>query len=123
MNESTGINGEIRVVDEFVCTAISHDVPQSQSIGRGENAGFRMTTDPESPCGPSGDELRRLSTQVLHSLVVLEGSRLPPETLKLIHDIALERLSADQANRDQKASVLSNIVMEQAVARIVSSAT
>ncbi len=123
MSESNGINGDFRVVEEFVCTAICHAVPETRVLGRGENAGFRLATSPESPCSPSSDDLRRLSTQQLCSLVRLEGSRLPRETLKLIHDIAIERFSSEQSNHDQRAGVLSRIVMEQAVARIVVSAT
>lgn len=123
MFESVGINGEVRVLDEFVCTAICHDVSQMPSSGRGENAGFRVSTATETFCESSSDGLRQLSTPQLCSLVTMEGSRLPRDTLKLIHDIALERLNSDQTCRDQTAGALSNIVMEQAVARIVASAT
>ena len=120
---STGKNGEIRVLDEFVCTAIRHNVPKALSPGRGENAGFRMAPTSESPFCPSNDELRLLSTPQLCSLVKMKGSHLSRETLQLINDIAIERLSSGQANPDQRAGALSKIVMEQAVARIVASAT
>ncbi len=123
MNESVGNNGGVRILDEFVCTAISHDIAETPPSGHGENAGFRVATSAEPFCDSSHNQLRQLSTEQLRALVVMEGCHLPKVTLKLIHDIALERLSLDQTNRDPSASILSNIVMEQAVARIVASAT
>ncbi|MEK6259721.1 MAG: hypothetical protein AABP62_13975 [Planctomycetota bacterium] len=80
MNESTGINGEIRVLDEFVCTAICHDVPNSPPLGSGENAGFRMATTPErSRFLP--DDMQQLAEDIGHLL-----SSLPHKDRQLYID-------------------------------------
>jgi hypothetical protein len=123
MGKSTGINGEFRVLEEFVCEAVLHDLPENTEFGRGENAGFVLAMPSDSTCIRSRDELQLLSTPELCLLVQLAGSDLPRETLQLIHDIAIERLSSDPPSPDQRAGTLSKIVMEQAVARIAASAT
>ncbi len=114
MNESTGINGEIRVLDEFVCTAICHDAEPTKSLGRGENVGFRMTTGAECSSVPRNDKRRRHIGKQLQMLVSLHEAELPPDSRRKIEEI-IDRLDSilGQPNCDEPRSNSTEMVLDQ----------
>jgi hypothetical protein len=63
-------------------------------------------------------ELRTLSSSQLLALVQLSGAALPPEELRFIHDLAIERLTQDGGPFSEGADELSREVMQVAVRRI-----
>jgi hypothetical protein len=63
-------------------------------------------------------ELRTRSNAELLALVRLNGSALPPEELRFIHDLAIERLTAWDNPAAAGADELARLVMQVAVSRI-----
>src|SRR5690242_21875626 len=93
-----GDNEGFRVLDDFVCEAISGPAGSGAgSMGRGANAGMHVVSElaagaSHAPLAEGREaELRKLSSSQLLALVQLSGPALSPEELRFIHDLAIER--------------------------------
>lgn len=128
-----GNNEGFRVLEEFVCEATpAPQVPLNAPAGRGVNEGAHVTSElvargSESPLAQERQaELQRLSTPALLTLVQLDRSKLTPQELYFIHDIAVERLTPGESllradaflNFTRDADELCRAVMQEAVCRI-----
>ncbi len=127
MAAQAGENEGIRVLDDFVCEATpAAGVPVAVSSGRGINAGARMIS--EVLVGDSRDstspervaQLRALNNQQLLAFVRSSGANLNPDELRVIHDIAIERLTQNHSNCSEGADELSREAMLVSIRRIAS---
>jgi hypothetical protein len=114
-------NEGIHVLEDFVCEATPvPGVNSATSPGSGINAGIIVSDDDLSGSRPhlSAKELRELSNSQLCNLLEMSGPNLSPEDLRMIHDIAIERLLQNEPAVSEGAVNLSKEAMQVTLHRI-----
>ena len=112
-----GSNEGVRVLRDFVCDAIQEpEEGVTRPAGRGANAGIAVSEPAVCDCPfpvstPRAAELRSLNNAQLAALVRLSASTLSRGELWVIHEIALERSTQDEAGRSKDAEELSRNAM------------
>jgi hypothetical protein len=117
----TGNNEGFHVLDDFICEITpAPGITSVTSPGSGINAGIIVSDIDISGSHPhlSAKEWRELSNAQLCNLLEMLGSKLSPEDLQVIHDIAIERLIQNEPAVSEGAVNLSKEAMQVTLHRI-----
>jgi hypothetical protein len=116
-----GPNEGLRVLDDFVCTAVPEPgLPTGSPHAVGTNAGVHVLSQvPEGverlEAKDLKSQLRSLSVSQLHAFLRTSGERLTREELLILHDIATEKLIQERGSDPTDAERLSRAVFETAL--------
>jgi hypothetical protein len=120
-----GANEGIRVLDDFTCDAIpAAGLPRIATPGKGVNSAMRVLAEFAVSNGRTPlttertAELRALSNDELLTLVRSNASELSAEDLRVIHDIAIERLTREDGPRATEAAIVAREAMVATLNRI-----
>lgn len=123
MATQPGENEGFRMLDDLVCEAQpAGEVAASGSVGRGANRGARVLAEVVVSTAPPPEERpseRRTQTNSeLLALVRFRAAELTPEDFRIIHEIAIERLTNSSGPFSAGAAELSRAVLQAALGRI-----